>query len=361
MKKLSFTLLISIIFLLSCNKQAVYYTTNIDSLLAQHKAPDLATFIEQTNPVVTLDDYPPIIIAPIVSSELNQDLIIDIRRKDAYQAGHINGAYNVKPAEIFDFLNKYNVAAYKRIILVCYSGQMATYYAELLRLLGYKNAFSLAYGMAGWNREFGGLFKKNISAKYINKISKTDVNLPKNKTGLPPTPKGLPLTVLNEQVAKAANLSPKQYLISADQVFQNLDKYFIIDLRKNEHYKVGHIPGAINIRPNELLPSKKLAYLPKNKPIVVYCYHGYTSVATTAYLRVLGYDAYSLKFGYHSFMDGILNKRIDFKTVFNDFPYITGDKRLDIKLSKVQTNNQTGPKPQIKVPIKKKQVGGGCE
>ncbi len=361
MKKLSFTLLISILLLLSCNKHTEFYTTNIDSLLAQHKAPNLATFIEQTNPVVALDDYPPLIIAPIVKSELNQDLIIDIRRKDAYEAGHINGAYNIKATGIFDFLDKINVSAYKRIVLVCYSGQTATYYTELLRLLGYKNAYALVYGMAGWNKDFGGLFKKNISAKYINKISKADVNLPKNKAGLPQTPKGLPLTVLNEQVAKAANLSPKQYLISADQVFQNLDKYFIIDLRKNEHYKAGHIPGAVNIRANELLPSKKLAYLPKNKPIVLYCYKGYTSVATTAYLRVLGYDAYSLKFGYHSFMDGILNKRIDFNKVFNDFPYITGDKRLDIKLSKNQDNKQSTPKPQIKVPVKKKQVSGGCE
>ena len=360
MKKISFALLLSFLVLLSCNKSDTYYTADIDGLLSKHAQPALAEFMEQANPVVTEAAFPPLIIAPIVKDELSKDLIIDIRSKDAYEAGHINGAYNVQAKDLLSFLDKVNVSAYNRIVLVCYSGQTATYNAELLRMLGYKNVYSLAYGMAGWNADFGGLFKKNISAKYINRISKEDVKLPA-KSSLPEIEKGLPLNVLHKRVEEAMILKPSQFLISADKVFEDPSKYFIIDLRKNEHYKVGHIPGAVNIRPKELLPSGKLTYLPKDKPIVVYCYHGYTSVATTAYLRVLGYNAYSLKFGYHSFMDGILNKRIDFKTAFNTFPYITGSKRIDVKVSKAQAVTGQAPKPAIKVPVKKKQLGGGCE
>ena len=37
--------------------------------------------------------------------------------------------------------------------------------------------------------------------------------------------------------------------------------------------------------------------LDPSKKIVTYCYTGQTSAVITAYLRVLGYEAYSLKFG----------------------------------------------------------------
>ncbi len=360
MKKYSYAILLSLLFIFSCGKQQGYYTQDVNKLLSGHSQPALADFLEQANPVVTEQDYPPIIVAPIVRDELSHDLVIDIRRKDAYEAGHINGAYNVNPQDLLGFLNKLNVSAYKRVVLVCYSGQTATFYAELLRLLGYKNVYAMAYGMAGWNRDFAGIFKKNISAKYINRISKEDFS-PAGKSQLPVIEKGLPLDVLSNRVKEVMALKPSQYLISADKVFEDPSKYFIIDLRKKEHYKVGHIPGAVNIRPNKLLPSLSLKYLPTNKPIVVYCYHGYTSVATTAYLRVLGYDAYSLKFGYHSFMDGILNKRIDFSTAFGTFPYITGSKRIDVKASKAQAVAATAQPVKVAVPVKKKQVGGGCE
>ena len=40
-----------------------------------------------------------------------------------------------------------------------------------------------------------------------------------------------------------------------------------------------------------------------NAQVVTYCYTGQTSALLTACLRVLGYDAYSLKFG----MNGLYN------------------------------------------------------
>ena len=37
--------------------------------------------------------------------------------------------------------------------------------------------------------------------------------------------------------------------------------------------------------------------LPTDKPIVVYCWTGQTSAQVTPYLRILGYDAYSMLYG----------------------------------------------------------------
>jgi rhodanese-related sulfurtransferase len=43
--------------------------------------------------------------------------------------------------------------------------------------------------------------------------------------------------------------------------------------------------------------SADLKTLPTDKTIVVYCYTGQTSANLAAYLRLVGYDAKSLKFG----------------------------------------------------------------
>jgi rhodanese-related sulfurtransferase len=60
-----------------------------------------------------------------------------------------------------------------------------------------------------------------------------------------------------------------------------------------------------------------LKTLPTDKPVVVYCYTGQTSAFMAAYLRLLGYDAKSLKFGTNGM---IYDKMIDHgeMTVWND-------------------------------------------
>ncbi|MDF1575369.1 MAG: rhodanese-like domain-containing protein [Bacteroidales bacterium] len=47
----------------------------------------------------------------------------------------------------------------------------------------------------------------------------------------------------------------------------------------------------------DLAVDEVLKMLPTDKTIVVYCYSGQNSARIAAYLRVLGYDAKSLKFG----------------------------------------------------------------
>ena len=42
---------------------------------------------------------------------------------------------------------------------------------------------------------------------------------------------------------------------------------------------------------------EQFSQIPTDKPVVVYCYTGQTSSQTTAILRLLGYEAYSLQGG----------------------------------------------------------------
>lgn len=94
--------------------------------------------------------------------------------------------------------------------------------------------------------------------------------------------------------------------IKAADLFVNLNdgdagnNPLIIDLRAAEDYANGYIPGAVNIGITKLFTAEQLAKLPKDKPIVIYCYSGQSSAQATAALRMMGYDAYSLLYGVSS-------------------------------------------------------------
>jgi rhodanese-related sulfurtransferase len=69
----------------------------------------------------------------------------------------------------------------------------------------------------------------------------------------------------------------------------------IVSVRSADHYAAGHIPGAINIGLDSL--ADNLNKLDPDEPVYVYCYTGHSAAQATAVLQMLGYDAYSLKFG----------------------------------------------------------------
>ncbi|HEY84953.1 MAG TPA: rhodanese-like domain-containing protein, partial [Chloroflexi bacterium] len=92
--------------------------------------------------------------------------------------------------------------------------------------------------------------------------------------------------------------------IAAVGVFDNLNdgddgnNPFIIDVRKPEDYALSHVPGAVNIGVTALFTADKLAELPADRDIVIYCYTGQTSSQATTALNMLGYKAKSMLFGF---------------------------------------------------------------
>ena len=72
----------------------------------------------------------------------------------------------------------------------------------------------------------------------------------------------------------------------------------LITGQTEEYLDPGHIEGAIQYTPSvDLAVDEALKTLPTDKTVVVYCYTGQNSARIAAYLRLLGYDAKSLKFG----------------------------------------------------------------
>lgn len=67
-------------------------------------------------------------------------------------------------------------------------------------------------------------------------------------------------------------------------------KSIVIDVREPGEYASGHVNGAINIPPQELLAgSKKLAEVAKNTELILYCRTGSRSAVAKNILASQGY------------------------------------------------------------------------
>ena len=74
--------------------------------------------------------------------------------------------------------------------------------------------------------------------------------------------------------------------------------YLIVDVRDKDAYKAGHVPTAINVPSREW--EKHLSKLPKNKKLILYCYHMVCFAAPKIALRLAkkGYDVMEMVGGF---------------------------------------------------------------
>ena len=86
---------------------------------------------------------------------------------------------------------------------------------------------------------------------------------------------------------KAANIG----LVSETDF--SIPGYFVMDIRAQEHFEAGHIKGAVNVA----VPDALTVAATTTEPILVVCYTGQTAARVTGLLRLMGYDAYSMKWG----------------------------------------------------------------
>ena len=111
--------------------------------------------------------------------------------------------------------------------------------------------------------------------------------------------------------------------ITSDEVFSNPQKYYIINLDRKDKYEDGHIPGAVRYKPEGTLGfTNEMGSIPADKPVVVYCGTGHNSGFATAYLRLFGYDAHTLRYGNNSFM---YDKMIRQRTALSWLPFTSED------------------------------------
>jgi rhodanese-related sulfurtransferase len=263
--------------------------------------------LKENGDYVNSKAYPSLIKSSIVNESIGKNiLVVDLRSPKQFSEGHIKGAVNKAFTDVPSYFETgIKPFEYDKIIMVSDDGQISSYTTCLLRLMGYGNVYSMRWGMSAWNKMYAQEgWLKGVSGKYENKLENT-VNEKPALTGMPDLKTGLSTgaEIGTARFKKLFEEGTSGILISADEVFNNPQKYFIINLDRKDKYEDGHIPGSVRYKPEGTLGyTDELATIPFDKPVVVYCGTGHNSGFATAYLRLFGYDAHTLKYGNNGFM-----------------------------------------------------------
>lgn len=228
-------------------------------------------------------------------TELNGKYIIDIRSATDFTNAHIEGAHNVAFADILTAAAAAKTAGQAPVV-VCLTGQTACYAVSLLRLAGYADAQALKWGMSGWNSQtdswtgnVGNLAKDHANWSYDAAPALQAYGVPMVITG-EETGDAILMARIKAVIAEGFKAVDPSVVLSTPEI------YFINNFFTEADYTgFGHIKGANRISPLSL--SGSIENLDPEAQICTYCYTGQTSAVITAYLRVLGYNAVSMKFG----------------------------------------------------------------
>ena len=214
--------------------------------------------------------------------------IIDIRRPEDYEKGHIRGAVNM-PFGNDIALGLSKIPEGKPVFVYCYSGQTAGQAVLTMNIAGiYARSVNLGWDLGIVKVEgFEDLVSTELSI-LTETVRKID---PMVQEAVNEYYKGL---------SSVSDTTFRNYKISEEDVLSiiesNDENYFILSVRRADDFKTEHIDTAVNI-PFGNETADGFGILPKDKKIVVYCYTGQTSGQVTAALRLLGYDAVSMNAG----------------------------------------------------------------
>lgn len=275
---------------------------------------------------------PKLVKAKAVKDMLGEKVhVIDIRDPKTFSEGHIKGAVNVKASDLlFHLNNEVDATSYDNIIIACYTGQTSTYMTSILNVLGFTNVSSLKWGMTSWNSKFDEKWSKNIGNEYADQLQ-TKNNPKPEAVAYPELMTGMTdgKSILEARANEVIGMGLGAAKITEEDVFAMPEEFHIVTYWPMELYSAGHITGAYQYSPHKSLQtSEELKTLPTDKPIVVHCYTGQHSAAVVAYLRILGYDAYTLLYGANSFMNQKLvdaNNHGFTSAVSNNFDYETSE------------------------------------
>ncbi len=220
--------------------------------------------------------------------------ILDIRKAADYEAEHVMGAYNAPwgATAIPEALGK--LPDDQTVYVYCYSGQSAGQTVALLNVAGF-DAKSVRYG-----------FKLGISKVegYEEAMETTPNFMDDLGTKIDPA---IEAAIVDYYATLNADETTNSNLISATSAKDNLDasegEIVVVSIRQASAFEDKHIEGAINI-PYGKGMQENFSQLPKDQQLYVYCYSGQTAGQTVAILKLLGYDAASVKSGFGTAMSG---------------------------------------------------------
>ncbi len=372
MKNFKYIIILSLVvfsILTSC-RQAYSPGKNIDVVpdpkIDVSEIEALLTFIDNSGDYINSAEFPALVTAADVYENLGKYYIIDIRPHEEYVDGHISGAVSVNTSEIIKYLEDIVApSVYEKLVIVCHNGQSSAYITSILRLIGYSNAFSLSYGMSAWNKSLDNWSSK-LSSDFINQLE-LKANPIEGQHPYPALATGATCgaEILDARAWTLLNTPFQKLKISAERAFKEHNDFYIIAYMPKDMYDVGHIPGSYNYIPQQdIKKSTLLNTIPSDKKVLVYDFTGQTSAFIAAYLRMLGYNAFTMPMGANSFMYNTLKLRnrnafIASEKV-NDFPLVAGENPTDKSFEKDINPAKNKPGAPKISRSGKKEVSGGC-
>jgi hydroxyacylglutathione hydrolase len=107
------------------------------------------------------------------------------------------------------------------------------------------------------------------------------------------------VALLFAAAAVAGDPAPAPASVTGDQVYERQQQQdaslFGLDVRTPEEYAAGHVPGAVNIPHDQV--ADRLAEVPKDKDVVLYCRSGRRSALAGEVLAGKGYTRLQLMQG----------------------------------------------------------------
>lgn len=269
---------------------------------------EMLVYFETNGDYINSNKMPSFVKASEVFSNLNNFIILDIRSKDKFIDGHIPGSKNVEMKDLIGVVDRMKDSSQK-IVIVSSTGQAAAYATSLLRLAGYDKVYSLQWGIASWNSKFAKEWYKLVKNGFL--VGRYDFqNYPKpdyNELPEIELDKGLTSELIKFRVRKLLEDGFDKVRIDIDDIMKTYNQqsntigYFVVCYAPTRLYNIrdnGHPPTTVRYQPYEDLKSTTyLQTLPVNKPIAVYDDTGEISAYVVAYLKVLGYDVYSINLG----------------------------------------------------------------
>jgi rhodanese-related sulfurtransferase len=216
--------------------------------------------------------------------------------------GHLTGAWQFTPYQSLG-LNQMldTLPTDAEIIVYCWTGQHSSQVTFFLNMLGY-DAYSLTFGS-------NGLWYDSLTGHKWSEAQTNDYPL---ATGF--TPSATFQTIAEEMAAYVNDSDDCPGVINAADLEAQLDSWQVLDIRAQDDYDAGHIPGAVHSPLGDALTTVANEGWPTDEPIVVACYTGQSAGHVKIALELMGYEnVKSLKFGMCSW-DASLSDRWDSKT-----------------------------------------------
>jgi len=308
MKKQSF--FVSVIFILTTALFSNFSAATNSLIDPPDEFETLVKYLDENNNII--NGELPIIMASEVKDNMKNPKyhVIDIRTESWFQYGHIKGAANVKAETLLTYFEtKIKPADFDKIVLVCYSGQSAAYYAGLLKLAGYSNVASMKWGMSSWREDFANnAWNKNISNDFASKIESTEKEkLVKGEHPILKTGKTEGKDILKARLEELFAKPYNEFIVKSTDVFENPENFYIVNYWGQDKCQ-GHLLGSLHYNPEASLTNDLLT-LPAKEKIVVYEATGQKAAYVVAYLNVLGYNTGNLAYGENSFMNNLLKDK----------------------------------------------------